>query len=75
VTKRAKNPKTEMTTIAQWGKDEPSLVSCTLPVGLDVVDEFDDPGESVAVGRREEDADMAETIELAYVVSVMAYLR
>ena len=74
MTKRAKKPKTEMTTIAQWGKDEPSLLFCTLPVGLNV-DEFDDPGESVAVGRREEVADMEESIELAYVVSVMAYFR
>jgi len=63
-----------MTTIAQWGKDEPSLLSCTLPVGLSV-DEFDDPGESVAVGRREEVEDMAESIELAYVVSVIACIR
>lgn len=37
--KRAKKPKTEMTAIAQWGKDESSLPFCTLPVGLPVGEE------------------------------------
>ena len=39
VAKRAKKPKTEMTAIAQWGKDESSLPFCTLPVGLPVGEE------------------------------------
>ena len=69
MTKRAKKPKTEMTTIAQWGKDESSLLFWTLPVGLN-----DEELESVAVDESEVE-DMVESIELAYVVSVMAYFR
>ena len=69
VTRRAKKPKTVITAIAQWGKDELSPLFCTLPVGLSV-DEFDD-----AEGGRDEVEDMVESIELAYVVSVIAYLR
>lgn len=37
--KRAKKPKTEMTAIAQWGKDEVASPFCTLPVGLPVDEE------------------------------------
>lgn len=68
VAKRAKNPKTEMTTIAQWGKDEVSLPLCTLPVGL-VVDEleFDKPVEPAAEGDGDGDdvEDMVERTESA----------
>lgn len=74
MTKRAKNPKTEITAIAQWGKDEPSLLSCTLPVGLNVDEEFDGPSDPVAEGEREVEF-MVESIELAYVVSAMASFR
>lgn len=71
VTKRAKNPRTVITAIAQWGKDEVSLLFCTLPVGLDVEDglEFDSP-----VGK-EEDENMVESIESGYVVSVTLDFR
>jgi hypothetical protein len=60
VTKRAKKPKTEITAIAQSGKDEMLSLFCTLPVGLDVEDklEFDNP-----VGEDEEDEDIVESIE------------
>lgn len=67
MTKRAKKPKTVITAMAQWGKDEISLLFWTLPVGLDVEDEleFDRP-----VGKDDEDENMVESIESGYVVSV-----
>lgn len=39
--KRAKKPKTEITAMAQWGKDELSLPFCTLVVGLIVCEELE----------------------------------
>lgn len=70
--KRAKKPKTVITAIAQWGKDEMSALFCTLPVGLDVEDEleFDDP-----VGKDDEDESIVESIESGYVVSVTSNCR
>ena len=61
VTKRAKKPKTEMTAIAQWGKDELSLPFCTLPLGLPVGEELE-LGSPAAVDEVE---DMVERIESA----------
>lgn len=60
--KRAKKPKTEITAIAQWGKDELLSPFCTLPVGLPVEDEsgFDSP----VVGSDEGEVDdLVESIE------------
>ena len=72
MTKRAKKPKTEITAIAQWGKDEIWLLFCTVPVGLDVEDkpEFDSP-----VGKDEEDENIVESIESGYVVSATSDFR
>lgn len=55
VTKRAKKPKTEITAIAQWGKDEMSWEFCTLPVGFKV---------EVELVGKDDDEDMVESIEL-----------
>jgi hypothetical protein len=60
VTKRAKNPKTVITAIAQWGKDELAPLFCTLPVGRNVEDEFE-PGSPVDEDNEFED--MVESIE------------
>lgn len=70
--KRAKNPNTVITAIAQWGKDEVSLLFCTLPVGLDVEDklELDSP-----VGEDDDEENMVESIESGYVVSVRSEFR
>ena len=72
VTKRTKKPKTEITAIAQWGKEEMAVLFWTLPVGLDVEDklEFDKP-----VGKDDEDESMVESIESGYVVSVTLDFR
>ena len=59
MTKRARKPKTEITAIAQSGKDVMLSLFCTLPVGLDVDKlEFDKP-----VGEDEEDESIVESIE------------
>lgn len=64
VTKRAKKPKTEITMMAQWGNDvdELSPLLCTLPVGLNVESEFDNP---VAEGERDDVEVMVERTESA----------
>ena len=55
---RAKKPKTEMTAIAQWGKDGSSLPFCTLPVGLPVGEE-----DRLEVDRPVDEGDKVEDIE------------
>ena len=54
--KRAKKPKTEITAIAQCGKDELPPLFCTLPVGLVV-------GDVDSVVERDIDEDMVESTE------------
>jgi hypothetical protein len=66
VTTRAKRPKTEITAIAQWGKDEVWLLFCTVPVGLDVEDKLESDR---AVGKDDEAENIVESIESGYVVS------
>lgn len=58
MTKIAKNPKTEITAIAQWGNDEAAAAFCTLLVGLNVEDELE-----FEVGEDDEAEDMVESIE------------
>lgn len=56
--KRAKKPNTEMTAIAQWGKDGSSLPFCTLPVGLPV-----DEDDKVELESPVDEGDEVEDIE------------
>ena len=64
VAKRAKKPKTVITAIAQWGKDELSVLPCTLPVGcIDCVEDESEPSRPVDEGDGVED--MVEVIESA----------
>jgi hypothetical protein len=66
VAKRAKKPKTEMTAIAQWGKDEVAPLVCMLLVGFAVdVDDKSELGSPVAEDDREEVEDIEESTESA----------
>lgn len=66
MTKSAKKPKTEITAIAQWGKDELSLLFCTLPVGLNVdEEESDSPVDPDVEDERDEVEDIEESTESA----------